>query len=136
MAKAKLLAIDQGTSSTRALLFDEALRLIGMEHQPLPQHYPRDGWVEHDPEDIWRSTLDAVRRVLAKTGTRAGEVAGLGIANQRETAVLWERATGKPVHRAIVWQDRRTADACERLKRDGAEGAVSAKTGLTLDPYF
>jgi glycerol kinase len=136
MSKARLLAIDQGTSSTRALLFDEALRLIGMEQESLPQHYPRSGWVEHDPEDIWQGTVAAVRRVLAKAGTRAADVAALGIANQRETAVLWERATGKPVHKAIVWQDRRTADSCERLKREGAEGDISVKTGLTLDPYF
>ena len=136
MTKAKLLAIDQGTSSTRALLFDEMLRLIAMEQEPLPQHYPRDGWVEHDPEDIWQGTIRAVRRVLAKTGTRAVEVAALGIANQRETAVLWERSSGKPVHKAIVWQDRRTADICERLKREGAEREISVKTGLTLDPYF
>jgi glycerol kinase len=136
MTKAKLLAIDQGTSSTRALLFDEALRPIAMEQEPLPQHYPQPGWVEHDPEDIWQGTLAAVGRLLAKTRTRAGEVAALGIANQRETAVVWERATGKPVHKAIVWQDRRTADACERLKEDGVEGTISVKTGLTFDPYF
>ena len=136
MAKAKLLAIDQGTSSTRALLFDEALRLVGVEQEPLAQHYPRSGWVEHDPEDIWQGALATVKRVLAKTGTRAADVAALGIANQRETTVLWERATGKPIHKAIVWQDRRTADTCERLKREGAEAEISVKTGLTLDPYF
>src|SRR4051812_5714847 len=122
MAKAKLLAIDQGTSSTRALLFDEALRLIGMEQEPLPQHYPRDGWVEHDPEDIWQGTLVAVRRLLAKAGMRAADVAALGIANQRETTIVGERATGKPVHKAIVWQDRRTADLCASLKQEGTEG--------------
>ena len=136
MTNAKLLAIDQGTSSTRALLFDEALCPVAIEQEPLPQHYPRDGWVEHDPEDIWNGTVAAVRRVLAKTGTRASDVAALGIANQRETAVLWERATGKPVHKAIVWQDRRTAELCERLKQEKAEAEISVKTGLTLDPYF
>jgi glycerol kinase len=133
---AKLLAIDQGTSSTRAVLFDDSLRVAGIEQQEFPQIYPHPGWVEHDPEDIWQSTVSVVRRVLAKTGARARDVAALGIANQRETALLWERATGKPIHNAIVWQDRRTAEDCERLKTSGAETDIAAKTGLRLDPYF
>jgi len=133
---AKLLAIDQGTSSTRAILFDESLRVVGVEKQEFPQHYPRPGLVEHDPEDIWNSTIAVVERVLAKTSTRTADVAALGIANQRETAILWDRATGKPIHNAIVWQDRRTAKQCELLKARGAEAEIAARTGLTLDPYF
>src|SRR5580692_6981685 len=133
---AKLLAIDQGTSSTRAIIFDGSLRIMGVEQQEFPQHYPRPGWVEHDPEDIWNSTVAVVKRVLAKTGTRTADVAALGIANQRETAILWDRATGKSVHNAIVWQDRRTAEHCEVLKARGVEPEIATKTGLRLDPYF
>jgi glycerol kinase len=129
-----LLAIDQGTTSTRALLFDRDLRVIAIEQQEFAQHYPRAGWVEHDPEDLWDSTVAVVRGVLAKTGTQPGGIAALGITNQRETTIVWDRATGKPIHRAIVWQDRRTADACAALK--AAEPRISAKTGLLLDPYF
>jgi glycerol kinase len=132
----KLLAIDQGTSSTRAILFDDSLQVIGVEQQEFPQHYPHPGWVEHDPEDIWDSTISVVKRVLAKTGTRTADVAALGIANQRETAILWHRATGKAISNAIVWQDRRTASHCDLLKARGVEAEITAKTGLRLDPYF
>src|SRR5215475_10486634 len=111
-----LLAIDQGTTSTRALLFDHDLRVIAIEQQEFAQHYPRAGWVEHDPEDLWTTTVAVVRAVLAKTGTRPADIAALGITNQRETTIVWDRATGKPIHRAIVWQDRRTAEACAALK--------------------
>jgi glycerol kinase len=132
----KLLAIDQGTTSTRAILFDQRLRIIDTVQQEFPQHFPQSGWVEHDPEDLWQSTLATVRGVLAKTGTQAADIAALGITNQRETTVVWDRASGKPIHNAIVWQDRRTADACAELKARGLEPAVTAKTGLVLDPYF
>jgi glycerol kinase len=129
-----ILAIDQGTTSTRAILFDSAARPVAVAQREFQQHYPELGWVEHDPEDIWRDTLAVAREVLGKVD--AGRVAGIGITNQRETVVVWDRSTGQPIHRAIVWQDRRTAEICERLKREGAEPEVQAKTGLLLDPYF
>jgi glycerol kinase len=131
-----ILALDQGTTSSRALLFDRNLRVIGLSQQELPQHYPASGWVEHDAEDIWRTTLDTARQALAKADATANRVAAIGITNQRETVVVWDKRTGAPIHKAIVWQDRRTADVCERLKADRAEAMVSEKTGLVLDPYF
>ena len=131
-----ILAIDQGTTSTRAILFDASLKAVAVSQQEFPQHYPRSGWVEHDPEDLWRTVVETSRAALAKAGVAAGEIAGVGIANQRETTVVWERATGKPVHNAIVWQDRRTAELCGWLWADGHEPEVAAKTGLILDPYF
>jgi glycerol kinase len=129
-----VLAIDQGTTSTRAILFDSTARPVATAQRELPQHYPALGWVEHDAEDIWRDTLAVAREALG--GIDSNRVAGLGITNQRETAVVWDRSTGEPIHRAIVWQDRRTADLCAQLKADGAEAEVQAKTGLLLDPYF
>ena len=129
-----VLAIDQGTTSTRAILFDSAARVVAVAQREFPQHYPERGWVEHDPEDIWRDTLAVAHDVLSKVDV--GCVAGIGITNQRETVVVWDRATGEPIHRAIVWQDRRTSEICEQLKRDGAETEVRRKTGLLLDPYF
>ena len=131
-----LLAIDQGTTSTRAIVFDTHLKPVATAQQEFAQHYPSSGWVEHDPEDLWGSVLATVRAVLAKAGIAAGQVAGIGITNQRETTLVWDRRTGKPVHNAIVWQDRRTADMCARLKADGLEPVVTARTGLLLDPYF
>jgi glycerol kinase len=128
------LAIDQGTTSTRAILFDSGAKPVAVAQRELEQHYPAAGWVEQNPEQIWQDTLDVAREAL--NGTEAGRVAGIGIANQRETVVVWERATGEAVHRAVVWQDRRTADECARLKADGAEPLVREKTGLLLDPYF
>ncbi|MEM8697229.1 MAG: glycerol kinase GlpK [Pseudomonadota bacterium] len=125
-----IIAIDQGTTSSRAILFDDTGKPLTSSAQEFPQHYPEDGWVEHDPEDIWRDTVTAVKAVLSD------ETAAIGITNQRETIVLWDRATGKPLHNAIVWQDRRTADTCRRLKADGHETTIRAKTGLLLDPYF
>jgi len=127
-----LLAIDQGTTSTRAILFDADARPLTSHQQELRQIYPANGWVEHDAEEIWQATLACCRAVLKD----AGKVAGIGITNQRETSVVWDRATAKPVHNAIVWQDRRTAERCRELKAKGLEGLVSAKTGLLLDPYF
>src|SRR6266700_1842256 len=132
----KILAIDQGTTSTRAILFDERLDIIAIEQQEFPQYYPHSGWVEHDPEDLWNSTIAVVKGVFAKTGTSADHVAAIGIANQRETTLIWDRVTGRPIYNAIVWQDRRTAGVCAALKARGFETELSAKTGLLLDPYF
>jgi len=131
-----LLAIDQGTTSTRAILFDAALTPIATAQQELRQIYPAPGLVEHDPEEIWSATVATVREALAKAGAGAGDVAGIGITNQRETTIVWDRATGRPIYNAIVWQDRRTADFCADLARAGNEPEVAARTGLVLDPYF
>jgi glycerol kinase len=131
-----LVAIDQGTTSTRAIVFDKALAPLATAQRELHQIYPGPGLVEHDAETIWADTVATVRDALAQAGMRAGDVAGIGITNQRETTVIWDRATGKPIHNAIVWQDRRTADLCGRLRDSGAEAEISAKTGLLLDPYF
>jgi len=131
-----LLAIDQGTTSTRAILFDAALTPVASAQQEFTQVYPAPGLVEHDPEDIWSTTLATVRAAIARAGADANDIAALGITNQRETTVVWERATGRPIHNAIVWQDRRTADACAALRQGGHEPAITARTGLVLDPYF
>jgi len=132
-----VLAIDQGTTSTRAIAFDKGARALAIARRELPQHYPASGWVEHNPEDIWRDTLATVREVVARHEVGGAErVVALGITNQRETALIWERASGTPIHRAIVWQDRRTAEACAALRAAGAEPLVRQKTGLLLDPYF
>ena len=131
-----VLAIDQGTTSTRSIVFDDAFRIVGVGRQEFPQHFPRSGWVEHDPEDIWTSVLSTVRAALADASLSASDIAGIGITNQRETTLLWDRETGKPVCNAIVWQDRRTAEFCRALASEGAEPTVTAKTGLILDPYF
>ena len=136
MAADHILAIDQGTTSTRAILFDAAARPVASAQRELTQHYPRQGWVEHDPEDIWQDALATAREAIGTSGIAASRVAAIGITNQRETAILWERATGEPIHRAIVWQDRRTADQCARLRHEGAEPLVRSRTGLLLDPYF
>ena len=129
-----LLAIDQGTTSTRAILFDAGLRPLATHAIELRQIYPANGWVEHDPEEIWRAVL-ACCRVAAK-GVSPREIAAIGLTNQRETTILWERATGKALHNAIVWQDRRTANACAALKKRGLEARISERTGLLIDPYF
>jgi glycerol kinase len=129
-----VLAIDQGTTSTRAILFDSEARAVAVAQRELVQHYPERGWVEHDPEQIWQDTLAVAREALADIQLK--RVAGIGITNQRETILVWDRATGEPIHRAIVWQDRRTAEQCARLKADGAESLVQERTGLLLDPYF
>ena len=131
-----VLAIDQGTTSTRALVFDGARRVVASAQREFAQHYPADGWVEHDPEDIWRDTLQSAREALAKAGLTAQDIAAIGITNQRETVVLWDRATGEVLHNAIVWQDRRTADICAGLQGQGHQPFVHEKTGLLLDPYF
>ena len=132
-----VLAIDQGTTSTRAIVFDPDARAVATARRELPQHYPAPGWVEHDAEQIWRDTLATVQEALARREVGgAAAVAALGITNQRETTLLWERGSGRPIHRAIVWQDRRTAAACAALKAEGAEELVRRRTGLLLDPYF
>lgn len=128
-----LLALDQGTSSSRALVFDRTGRLLASAQRELTQHYPRPGWVEHDAEAIWADQIACAREALAQAGVK---VAALGITNQRETVVLWDRRTGRPLHKALVWQDRRTADFCDQLKAQGLEPRVRALTGLVLDPYF
>ena len=131
-----VLAIDQGTTSTRAMLFDREARMASVAQRELPQHYPKAGWVEHDAEDIWRDTLAVVREAIARSAVPLDRIAAIGVTNQRETVVVWDRSTGEPIHRAIVWQDRRTADLCASLKAEGTEEQVRAKTGLLLDPYF
>src|SRR5690349_1890403 len=127
-----LLSIDQGTSGTTCLVVDEELRTLGRGQREITQWYPQPGWVEHDPEELWQSVLGAAEDALAAAGVRAGELAGVGITNQRETTVVWERATGRPVGRAIVWQDRRTAGRCRELPSE----LVRERTGLVTDPYF
>ena len=131
-----VLALDQGTTSSRAIVFDEHGAARSSARKEFPQRYPQPGWVEHDPEDIWRSQLACARQALAKARIRPGDVTAIGVTNQRETTLVWERATGKPIHHGIVWQDRRTAAACERLRSEGWSERVRAKTGLVIDPYF
>src|SRR3569623_1103076 len=131
-----VLASDQGTTSTRAILFDGEANVVAVAQRELRQHYPQPGWVEHDPEDIWRDVLGTCREALAASGIDVLRVAGIGSTNQRETVGVWDRATGEPIHPAIVWQDRRTADACAKLKNDGVEAEIQQRTGLLLDPYF
>ncbi len=133
-----ILAIDQGTTSSRAIVFDETGNLVATAQREFPQIYPNAGWVEHDPEDIWATTVAVCRSVLDEIGRKGDgdKVAAVGITNQRETTVVWDRATGSPVYNAIVWQDRRTADVCARLKADGREAMVTGRSGLVIDPYF
>ncbi|MFC3674773.1 glycerol kinase GlpK [Ferrovibrio xuzhouensis] len=131
-----ILAIDQGTTSSRAIVFDETGAALAIAQKELAQHYPADGWVEHDAEEIWRDVQSVMREAVAKAGLRGGDIAAIGITNQRETTVVWERSTGRPVHRAIVWQDRRTAETCRRKIADGVGSLVQQKTGLLIDSYF
>jgi glycerol kinase len=131
-----ILAIDQGTTSSRAIVFDRKLSPKGVGQQEFKQHFPKSGWVEHDAEEIWRSVVSVCKAALNKAKVKPSQIASIGITNQRETVVLWDRKTGKPIHRAIVWQDRRTAEMCGKLKEKGHEQTFTAKTGLLLDPYF
>ncbi|MDX5441626.1 MAG: glycerol kinase GlpK [Alteromonadaceae bacterium] len=131
-----LLAIDQGTTSSRAIVFDARGAQVAVAQQEFHQYFPRDGWVEHDAVEIWDSTLAVCREALEKAGVQASDLAGIGITNQRETTVVWDRETGEPIHHAIVWQDRRTASLCTKLKSDGHEALVVERTGLLIDPYF
>lgn len=130
-----ILSLDQGTTSSRALVFDEALQVLGVGQIELGQHYPKTGWVEHEPDEIFRDILDAAKIAVSEAGLEMADMAAIGITNQRETTVIWERATGKPHHRAIVWQDRRTSERCRSLSDDEREMIIS-KTGLLPDPYF
>ena len=129
-----IIAIDQGTTSSRAILFDDTGTILAQQSAEFQQHYPADGWVEHDPEDIWQTTIDVTTAMVAESQSRGCMPTAVGITNQRETAVIWDRVTGKPIHNAIVWQDRRTADICAAMKNAGSEAIVKAKTGLLLDP--
>ncbi|MBF9048863.1 glycerol kinase GlpK [Roseobacter sp. HKCCD9010] len=131
-----VLAIDQGTTSSRAIIFDGALRPIASAQEEFTQHFPTSGWVEHDPADIWVTTARTCREAIERAGLGPEDIAAIGITNQRETVVVWDRETGQPVHNAIVWQDRRTSEMCARLKAEGHEAMVQHKTGLLLDPYF
>ncbi|MGX9391774.1 glycerol kinase GlpK [Nitrobacteraceae bacterium UC4446_H13] len=131
-----ILAIDQGTTSSRAIVFRADTSIAASAQQEFPQHFPASGWVEHEPDDIWQSTLATCREAMRKANVAAADVAAIGITNQRETTVVWDRATGRAVHRAIVWQDRRTADVCAQLKAEGHEPEITSRTGLIIDPYF
>jgi glycerol kinase len=131
-----VVAIDQGTTGSTVLVLDKRGRVVARAYSEFTQHYPKPGWVEHDADEIWRVTLAVLRKAVKAAKLKAKDVAAIGITNQRETTVLWDRKTGKPIHRAIVWQDRRTADMCEQLKSAGHDPTVRAKTGLLLDPYF
>lgn len=136
MSAPTLLAIDQGTTSSRAILFSRKGEIIAVRQKEFQQHYPHNGWVEHNPKDIWQDTLWACRAVLGDAPQEAANLAGIGITNQRETVVIWDRNTGEPVYNAIVWQDRRTADYCRTLRDGGHEDMIRSKTGLLIDPYF
>ena len=131
-----ILALDQGTSSSRAIVFEPDGSIRAVAQTEFAQHYPRPGWVEHDPSEIWSTSLQMAQKAIAEAGLEAADLAGIGITNQRETIMLWDRATGEPIHRAIVWQDRRTAHLCERLRAEGIEEEIRQRTGLLLDPYF
>lgn len=131
-----ILAIDQGTTSTRAIVFDGNQKIAGVGQKEFKQHFPKSGWVEHDPEEIWQTVVSTVKEAIEKSGITANDIAAIGITNQRETVVVWDRETGKPIHNAIVWQDRRTAAFCDKLKKKGLEKTFVKKTGLLLDPYF
>jgi glycerol kinase len=131
-----VLAIDQGTTSSRAIVFRADCTIAAIAQQEIPQHFPQSGWVEHDPEDLWRTVLATGREAIARARLAAPDIAAIGITNQRETALVWDRASGKPIHNAIVWQDRRTAGQCRALAEAGHEALVAARTGLRLDPYF
>ena len=133
---AYLIAIDQGTTSTRSMVFNEKLQVIAIAQQEFPQHFPHSGWVEHDPEDLLQTTLTTLKDVLAKAKLEASDITAIGITNQRETVVVWDKDTGKAIYNAIVWQDRRTADYCQELKNNGSEQLIQQKTGLRADPYF
>jgi len=131
-----ILAIDQGTTSSRAIIFDDQLEIVSVAQQEFQQFFPHSGWVEHDPEEIWRSTLATCKEALHKAGLTAAEIAVIGITNQRETTIIWDRQTGKPLYNAIVWQDRRTSNYCSELQQQGHDPMITAKTGLLLDSYF
>ena len=131
-----ILAIDQGTTSSRAIIFDASMRVKATAQEEFPQHFPRSGWVEHDPGDLWSTTAGTCRAVIEKAGLGPDDIAAIGITNQRETTLVWDAKTGKPVYNGIVWQDRRTADYCRSLRDAGEDAVITARTGLLADPYF
>ncbi len=131
-----ILAIDQGTTGTTCLVFDEQAELLGRAHREFEQHFPRPGWVEHDIDEIWEVTQAVAEEALSEAGCERGELEAVGITNQRETVCVWDPESGKPLHRAIVWQDRRTAARCDELREAGHEPLIRERTGLVLDPYF
>lgn len=131
-----ILAIDQGTTSTRAIVFDAKMGVVASAQEEFTQHFPQSGWVEHDPEDFWKTTIGTCRMAIARSGINPSEIAGIGITNQRETVVVWDKTTGQPIHNAIVWQDRRTSQICSALRAAGHEAMITDRTGLLLDPYF
>ena len=131
-----VLALDQGTTSSRAIVFDHAGRVVAVAQREFEQIFPRAGWVEHDPGAIWSSQIEVAGEAMGSAGLAAGDVTAIGITNQRETTVVWDRETGRPVHHAIVWQDRRTASMIDRVKADGAEPMIRQRTGLVPDAYF
>ena len=131
-----ILAIDQGTTSSRAIIFDAAMQIKAVAQKEFPQHFPASGWVEHDPSDLWATTAGTCRAAIEKAGLGADGIAAIGITNQRETTLVWDRVTGEPIHRAIVWQDRRTSDYCRELREAGHDALITARTGLLADPYF
>ncbi len=136
MNSSYLIAIDQGTTSTRSIIFTANLEIVAIAQQEFPQHFPQSGWVEHDPMDLWQTTQQTLTAVLVKANIQAAQIAGIGITNQRETVIVWDKATGKPLYNAIVWQDRRTAAFCEYLVEQGYQAQIHAITGLRADPYF
>ena len=129
-----ILAIDQGTTSSRAILFDARMQVVATAQKEFPQIFPASGWVEHDPADLWASVAGTTRAVIEKAGVDASDIAAIGITNQRETTLIWDRETGEPIHNAIVWQDRRTAPICQQMKDAGLEPMITHRTGLLLDP--
>lgn len=131
-----ILAIDQGTTSSRAIVFDQNMQIVATGQKEFTQHFPDSGWVEHDPEEIWKSVVSTCKLAIRRAKLKAGDIAAIGITNQRETTVVWDRETGEPIYNAIVWQDRRTAPLCRKLKKKGLEKTFTKKTGLLLDPYF
>ncbi|MEJ2058848.1 MAG: FGGY family carbohydrate kinase, partial [Desulfofustis sp.] len=133
---AHVLSIDQGTTSSRAIVFNDRFEIVGSAQQEFKQYFPQSGWVEHNPEDIWETTLFTCRQALEKSGLKAADIAAAGITNQRETTLIWDRETSEPIHRAIVWQDRRTAGMCNELEKAGHGLLVTEKTGLLIDAYF
>ena len=128
-----ILALDQGTTSSRAIVFDEAGATVALAQHEFPQHFPQPGWVEHDPRDLWESQILAAREAIEASGVRAADLAAIGITNQRETALIWDRATGEPIHPAIVWQSRQTASICESWRARGLTDLVAETTGLVID---
>jgi len=131
-----ILSLDQGTTSSRAILFDQSGSIVSLAQKEFRQIFPKPGWVEHDPRDIWSTQAGVAAEVLTKANVRAADIAGIGITNQRETTIVWDRATGQPIHNAIVWQDRRTASICDKLRAQKKDRIIRRKTGLVLDAYF